>query len=109
MERELVGRKAFLACMRILGIAGQVGLVKLYTRYLLPAQLGQYFFFQTASYFLNALIFVPIDYFQQAEVFKLKKNGHSLAGLLAMNRKMLSAIGVFFLLTCALLFAVRAP
>jgi O-antigen/teichoic acid export membrane protein len=94
--------------MRILGIIGQVALVKLYTRYLLPAQLGQYFFFQAASYFLNALIFVPVDYFQQAEVFKLKKAGHSLSGLLTMNRRMLGAISAFSMLVCAVLLFARA-
>ncbi len=91
-------KKAFLAAMRAASIIGQMGVVKLYTHYLLPAQLGKYFFALTVSYSLNALLFVPMDYFQQKEVFKLKESGNSLGGLLDLNAKLLSAVGCIFLL-----------
>jgi hypothetical protein len=87
-------KKAFLAVTRAVAIIGQVGVVKLYTHFLLPAQLGRYFFFLTISYFLNALVFVPIDYFQQAEVFRLRESGNALGGLLRLNAKLLAVIGL---------------
>jgi O-antigen/teichoic acid export membrane protein len=102
-------KKILIAGMRIVGIAGQVGVVKLCTHYLLPAQLGRYFFYQALSYFLNALLFVPIDYFQQAEVFKLKTSGHSLGGLLAMNRRVFSIVGLISACIAALLLLLHAP
>jgi O-antigen/teichoic acid export membrane protein len=94
-------KKLLLAILRVLSIAGQIGLVKLYTRYLLPAQLGQYYFFLTVSYSLNALLFVPVDYFQQAQVFELGREGRSLHGLFQLNAKLFGAIGILFLLSSA--------
>ena len=102
-----MGKKAFLAAMRAVAIIGQVGVVKLYTHYLLPAQLGKYFFFLTISYSLNALVFVPIDYFQQAEVFRLKEDGNSLGGLLALNKKLILAIGLIFFLSVLVIAAIH--
>ncbi len=43
---------------------------------------------------------MPLDYFQQAEVFKLKDAGHSLDGLLMLNAKVLSGIAILSIL-CA--------
>jgi O-antigen/teichoic acid export membrane protein len=93
-----MGQKASIAALRAVAIIGQMGVVKLYTHYLLPAQLGQYFFFLTVSYSLNALIFVPMDYFQQAEVFRLKASGNSLGGLLHLNAKLLSGVATILII-----------
>jgi len=68
---------------------------------LLPAQLGQYYFYLTVSYSLNALLFVPVDYFQQAQVFELGREGRSLHGLFHLNLKLLGAIGILFLVSTA--------
>jgi predicted aconitase with swiveling domain len=88
--------KYLLVGLRILAIFGQTALLKLYTHYLKPDQLGKYFFYLTVSVSLNALLFVPIDYFQQAEVFRLERKGKSLAGLLKLNAKLLLTVGVIF-------------
>ncbi len=82
--------------MRAAAILGQIGLVKLYTHYLMPEQLGKYYFYQTVSYSLNALLFVPIDFFQQSEVFRLGRKGCSLAGLFVFNAKILLIVGGLF-------------
>jgi hypothetical protein len=62
----------------------------------MPEQLGKYYFYQTVSYSLNALLFVPIDFFQQSEVFRLGRKGCSLGGLLAFNAKILLIVGTLF-------------
>ena len=84
-------KKAVIAILRILAILGQVALIKLYTHYLSVEQLGRFFFYQAASYFLNALLFVPIDLYQQAEAFRLKDHGCSISMIYRMNLHILAA------------------
>jgi len=102
-----MNNKLVVAILRMVAIVGQVALVKLYTHYLSPAELGRYFFWLAISYFLNALLFVPVDYFQQAEVFHLKRQGHSLGGLLQMNRRMIVVVVLATLLVAGITSAVR--
>lgn len=103
----MINRNASLAGLRILAIVGQVILVKLFTHYLSPAQLGNYYFFLTLSYSLNALLFVPVDYFQQAEVFRLHSSGRSLQSILRLNCHMLLWVTAASLCTCAVAAIVR--
>lgn len=102
-----MNNKLVVAILRMVAIVGQVALVKLYTHYLSPAELGQYFFWLTISYFLNALLFVPMDYFQQAEVFHLKRQGHSLGGLLQMNRRMMALVVLATVLVAGITSVIR--
>jgi O-antigen/teichoic acid export membrane protein len=47
--------------------------IKLYTSFLDKSDLGIYFFLITVSYFANALIFVPLDYYQQSNLLEYLK------------------------------------
>jgi O-antigen/teichoic acid export membrane protein len=48
----------------------------MYSNYLNAQQLGMYFWLVTASYFGNALIFAPLDYYQQANLKRIiEKSG----------------------------------
>ena len=87
-----MGKISLIAVIRILAIVGQIAFIKIYTHYLSPTELGLFFFYTTVSYFLNALLFVPIDYFQQAEVFNLERSGNSLYGIISLNLRLLSSI-----------------
>lgn len=75
----------FLA--RVSVIIGQLVYVKLYSSYLSPYELGIYFFLLTVSYSINALIFVPVDYYQQSKLYEYLNNGVSLRSLLVFNGK----------------------
>jgi len=79
---------------RVLVIACQLINIKLYTNYLSVEQLGFYFFLLTISYFANALIFGPVDYYQQANLAKTIKTTGGIQPLLSFNLKL---IGIYFL------------
>ena len=87
-----------ISLLRAIAICGQIAFIKVYTHYLSAAQLGHYYFYFTASYFLNALIFVPVDFFQQAEVFKLQKRKLSLHNLIHLNKLLLPIVALISLI-----------
>ena len=61
----------FIASARIMVVLLQLLGLKIYTNYLNAGQLGIFYFLLSISYFANALIFVPIDYYQQAKLLKI--------------------------------------
>lgn len=75
---------------RILVIACQLINIKLFTSYLSIEQLGFYFLLLTLSYFANALIFVPIDYYQQANLAKMIEKTGGADPLLDFNLKLMA-------------------
>lgn len=75
---------------RVLVIACQLINIKLYTNFLSVKQLGLYFFLLTISYFANALIFVPVDYYQQANLVKVIKITGGASPLLRFNLKLMA-------------------
>jgi O-antigen/teichoic acid export membrane protein len=79
---------------RVIVIACQLANIKLFTSYLSIEQLGFYFFLLTLSYFVNALIFVPFDYYQQANLAKIIEKTGGVRPLLDLNLRL---IQVYFL------------
>ena len=59
----------FIAFSRAVIVGAQLVYVKLYSNFLSNHELGLYFFLNTVSYSLNAFLFVPIDYYQQAKLY----------------------------------------
>ena len=80
----------FITIARIMVVAGQLINIKLYTNYLSTGQLGFYFFLLTISYFANALIFGPVDYYQQANLAKVIQASGGIRPLLRLNLKLIS-------------------
>jgi len=78
--------------------------IGLYTNYLTAEQLGFYFFLLTVSYAANAVLFVPMDYYQQAHLLKRMKDEGGARSLLNLNGKMLRAYAIFVL--CVLGFCL---
>jgi O-antigen/teichoic acid export membrane protein len=60
-----------LAGMRMIAIAIGLVYVKVYTNRLDPEALGVFFYLATLSYLLNALLFVPFDFYIQAYCAKM--------------------------------------
>lgn len=100
-------KKLFLiTSLRSVVIIGQLIFIKLYTNILSLDEIGYFYFFTTISYFLNALIFIPYDFFQQAEVFKLKEDGFNLKHLFKLNLKLIKLIlslTIFFVIVSLIL------
>lgn len=79
---------AFNSIARALVIVCQLINVKLYTNYLNAEQLGMFFFLQTISYSANALLFVPVDYYQQANLAKVISISGGARPLLNLNGRL---------------------
>jgi O-antigen/teichoic acid export membrane protein len=77
--------------------------VRLYSQYLSQSELGIYFFLLTASYFANALLFVPIDFFQQANNLYDLKHGKINSTILLL-KKTLHFFFIVSLIVCVFFF-----
>ena len=89
---------------RVLVIVFQLANVKLYTNYLGAEHLGIYFFLLAVSYSANALLFVPVDYYQQANLAKVIAVSGGARSLLEFNGRL---AGLYlFLSLCIVLICV---
>lgn len=83
--------------------------MKVYTQWVVPAEIGINAFLLTISYSLNALIFVPLDFYQQSKIFPYLKENVSLKTLLVLNKTVLVPISIFIgIITIVLsIFSIR--
>jgi O-antigen/teichoic acid export membrane protein len=106
--RKLCQEIGLVTLARVIVIACQLINIKLYTNYLSVEQLGLYFFLLALSFFANALIFGPIDYYQQANLAKLIQTTGGLRPFLVFNWK-LAAIYLSFTLLMTIGGVLIAP
>lgn len=97
---------AFNSISRILVVGLQLVNIKLYTHFLSADQLGISFFLLTVSYSANALLFVPIDYYQQAKLAEVMSKSGGLRPFLRLNIALAGYYFVFFLLVIAACLAI---
>lgn len=71
--------------MRILVVILQLVFLKIYSNYTSVYELGIYYFLFTLSYSLNAFLLVPLDYFQQSQLYELKAGNFSLRSFFGIN------------------------
>lgn len=71
--------------MRILVVILQLVFLKIYSNYTSVYELGIYYFLFTLSYSLNAFLLVPLDYFQQSQLYELKAGNYSLRSFFGIN------------------------
>lgn len=89
----------FLAMLRVVAIVIGLAYVKIYTNRLAPDALGIFFYLGTLSYLLNALLFVPFDFYLQAycsragERLPIGPVARMTAGVLAAALTLVAAIG----------------
>lgn len=81
--------------------------IKLYTTNVTASELGLYFFLLSTSYMLNAIIFIPLDYFQQAKLRVYYDSKEGLAPLFNLNKKLLIFIIITSLIIAIILFALN--
>lgn len=89
---------------RLIVIGCQIINIKLYTTHLSNNELGQYFYLIAISYALNALIFVPVDYYQQANSKKTKEKYKSLHPFLQLNKILITSIIIISIATSLFIY-----
>jgi len=89
--------------LRLISILLQLLYIKLYTHFLDVDELGRYFYLIALSYSANALIFVPLDYFQQAKLVKFYDQAIPARSLIRLNLTA-SLLALIFLLLAGISF-----
>lgn len=102
---SLLRKSAFLeiAVIRIIVVLLQLIFLKIYTNFTPVYEIGIFLFLLTISYSLNAFLLVPLDYFQQSQVYVLKESGYSLQSFFKLNLwilKVSTCLFVFIELFC---------
>ncbi|MGK5008336.1 hypothetical protein [Janthinobacterium sp. MDB2-8] len=92
---SIAKKKNFLETLMVIGlrlvsIGVGFAFIKIYTNNLTTDQLGKYFYLITLSYVMNALVFVPVDYYLQARL-ALSGKDIPLKALLKLNRTVCSS------------------
>ena len=87
--------KAIILLVRIFSLFISLGYIKIYTHYLSLPQLGIFFYLSTISYFLNAVVFVPADLFQQTHISADRSVPIPFAYALGLNARAILIAVVF--------------
>lgn len=93
----IVGSRAAVIGLQLINI-------KLMTAYLSTPDIGLYFFLISASYFSNALLFVPVDYYQQAFISSAKERIDAVKQALLFNLQIIKLYVVPVVLIGLLVF-----
>lgn len=78
--------------VRFLTVLVQLLFIKSVTNAISVNELGVYYFLLTISYTLNAVLFVPLDYFQQSTLYKYIKEEISIKSYFVLNKRLLFPI-----------------
>ena len=92
---------------RIIVILLQLINIKLYTNNLTAENLGIYFFLLAISYSANAFLFVPLDYYQQANLARLIKETGSLYAIRKFNINLIIATIITISLITLVVFSTN--
>ena len=104
LQKKTIAEVAFV---RILVVICQLIFLKAYTHYTSLYELGIYYFIFTISYSLNAFLLVPLDYFQQSQLYRLKKEGFSLRSFYGINQLIAKIAAVLLILSVAVCFFIK--
>ena len=66
-----IGANSGVVAIRLLSVAAGLAYVKAYTHALSTPEVGLFFYLSTLSYAINALVFVPVDFYMQARLASL--------------------------------------
>jgi O-antigen/teichoic acid export membrane protein len=93
---------AEVAIVRVFVVICQLVFLKVYTHYVSLYELGIYYFLFTISYSLNAFVLVPLDYFQQSQLYKFKQLNISLRSLFYINKLIIRLALILMLVSCGI-------
>jgi O-antigen/teichoic acid export membrane protein len=78
-----------ISVIRVLVVILQLVFLKIYSHYSSFYELGFLYFLLTISYSVTAIFFVPLDYFQQSNLYNLKRGKLSLKSFFSINQVIL--------------------
>lgn len=93
--------------IRILVVLIQLLFLKIYTSQTSIFELGIYYFLFTVSYSLNAFLLVPVDYYQQSQIYKLKGDGASLKSFYSINLTIIKVTAIILLAGMLVCFIIK--
>ncbi|NYE24223.1 hypothetical protein [Pigmentiphaga litoralis] len=76
-----------LIMLRLGSIVLQLVYIKIYTNFLTAEELGRFFYLIALSYSANALVFIPLDYYQQAKLIAFYDKPVPIKAFLGLNAK----------------------
>lgn len=97
-----------IATIRLFTILIQLLFIKCVTNAISVDELGVYYFLLTASYTFNAILFVPLDYYQQSNLYKYVDENISIKSFFLLNRKMIVAF-IYILIVGGVIVGVLNP
>jgi O-antigen/teichoic acid export membrane protein len=92
--KSISGQKTTILIVRFSSLFVQLGYIKIYTHFLSLPQLGIFFYLSTISYFMNSVIFVPVDFYQQAHISADPTVPMPFRYMVGLNLRAISAAGV---------------
>lgn len=104
MKKSLYIEVTFI---RILAVVAQLFFLKFYTHYISAFNLGIYVLLNTISYSLNAFVFVPLDFFQQSNLYKLKTNQESIKSYLTINKLIFKYLAIVVAIALVICFFIK--
>lgn len=96
-----ISNYALTAVSRLILITGQLAYVKVITHFLQLPEVGVYYLLVAASYFANALVFVPFDYYQQSKINDVFGEQGTLWSYLRPNALLIGSFLLFAILAAA--------
>ena len=97
-RRRQAKHLASITITRGVVILVQLFYIKLYSNLLTKPELGLYAFWMAVSYGWTALIFIPLDQFQQTNFLRMRARGISILSFLPMNKIVLTTTAIICLL-----------
>ncbi len=107
-EKSILRKKIVfeVGFVRIVVIIIQLLFVKIITNKVPVGELGIYYFLSTLSYALNAIVLVPMDYFQQSKLYEFKENKISLKSYIPINLFVVKYLLLFIFIIDVILLIV---
>lgn len=85
---------AFIVSGRFVAVISQLICVGIYSAQASQENLGVFYFWVTLSYSINAMILVPLDYFNQKSIMQAIDKSHEIRSLAKFNFKILMVIAL---------------
>lgn len=96
-----------VSIVRVIVIICQLIFLKVYTHYTSLYELGIYYFLFTISYSLNAFVLVPLDYYQQSQLYRIKNENKSLKSFYSINKIVFKITSIILITTCVVTFSIQ--
>lgn len=98
---------AEVAVIRLFTILIQLLFIKCVTNAIPVNELGIYYFLLTISYTFNAILFVPLDYYQQSNLYKYVNEGISIKSFFLLNKRLIVVFSYILVIGGIIIFILN--